>query len=95
MARIYTPLDRAHMERAVKDMAKLRGELYLAEALKYEALADFSNAQAAAIEGLRLCMGPFYLACRDQLQDLLERIKPWNIYVMQPWGACIVAVANA
>jgi hypothetical protein len=83
------------VSRAIKSMAKTRGELYFEEALKYEALGDYLNAQATAVEGLRLCMGPFYLAVRDQLQDLLDRVKPWTAFVITQYGVQAIQCAHA
>jgi len=47
---------------AVKKMAKKRGETYLECAKNYFSRRDLLNAKATAIEGRRLCRGPFYLA---------------------------------
>ena len=57
---------------AVKEMAKMRGETYLAFAKSYLSRRDYRNAKATALEGKRLCAGPFYLAVRDRLDDLLS-----------------------
>src|SRR5664280_114839 len=59
---------------AVKEMAKTRGETYLEYAKSYLSRRDFQNAKATAIEGRRLCRGPFYLAVQEQLDDLIREI---------------------
>jgi hypothetical protein len=55
-------------------MAKTRGETYLEYAKSYLSRRDFQNAKATAIEGRRLCRGPFYLAVEEQLDDLIREI---------------------
>jgi hypothetical protein len=57
---------------AVKEMAKTRGETHLELAKSYLSRRDYRNAKATALEGKRLCAGPFYLAVRDRLDDLLS-----------------------
>jgi hypothetical protein len=59
---------------AVKEMAKTRGETYLEYAKNYLIRRDLRNARATAIEGRRLCRGPFYLAIQEQLDDLIRDI---------------------
>jgi hypothetical protein len=59
---------------AVKELAKLRGEAYLEDAKKYLSRRDYRNARATAVEGKRLCAGPFYLAVRDRLDDLMSAL---------------------
>ena len=59
---------------AVKEMAKMRGETYLELAKSYLSRRDYRNAKATALEGKRLCAGPFYLAVRDRLDDLLSAL---------------------
>ena len=41
-------------------------------AKSYLSWRDYRNAEATALEGKRLCAGPFYLAVRDRLDDLLS-----------------------
>jgi hypothetical protein len=54
----------------VKETARTRGELYLEYAKGYLARQEFRNADMSAAEGLCLSVGPFYLAVRDQLEDI-------------------------
>ena len=56
----------------MKEMAKTRGETHLELAKSYLSRRDYRNAKATALEGKRLCAGPFYLAVRDRLDDLLS-----------------------
>lgn len=58
-----------------KQLARQRGLVYLEYARSYLNREDLLNARSAAEEGLILTCGPFYLAVRDQLEDLLEVIK--------------------
>ena len=59
---------------AVKEMAKMRGETYLELAKSYLSRRDYRNAKATALEGKRLGAGPFHLAVRDRLDDVLSGI---------------------
>ena len=59
---------------AVKEMAETRGETCLEYAKNYLSRRNLRNAKATAIEGRRLCRGPFYLAVEEQLDDLIREI---------------------
>jgi len=59
---------------AVKEMATMRGETYLELAKSYLSRRDYRNAKATALEGKQLSAGPFYLAVRDRLDDVLSGI---------------------
>lgn len=60
----------------VRDTARLRGEIYLERAQMCLNLNDRKNALATAEEGLRLAQfGQGYLAIREQLRDLIQRVK--------------------
>jgi len=69
---------------AVKEMAKTRGEAYLEYAKKYFSRGDLRNAKATAIEGRRLCRGPFYLAVQDELDDLIRKVHAAEATSLQP-----------
>jgi hypothetical protein len=69
---------------AVKEMAKTRGEAYLEYAKKYFSRGDLRNAKATAIEGRRLCQGPFYLAVQDELDDLIRKVHAAEATSLQP-----------
>jgi hypothetical protein len=55
-------------------MAKSHGETYLEYAKNYLSWRYLRNAKVTAIEGRRLCRGPFYLAVQDELDDLIREI---------------------
>jgi hypothetical protein len=69
---------------AVKEMAKTRGEAYLKFAKQYLSQRHFRNAKAAAVEGKRLCEGPFYLAVQEQLDGVLRDIEVAEAVTSQP-----------
>ena len=69
---------------AVKEMAKTRGEAYLKFAKRYLSQRHFRNAKAAAVEGKRLCEGPFYLAVQEQLDGVLRDIEVAEAVTSQP-----------
>jgi hypothetical protein len=56
-------------------LAKVRGELYLEIALKYQTSGDSCNALSTAEEGLFLASGPFYLAVQDSLRSLVADLR--------------------
>jgi hypothetical protein len=58
----------------MKELATMRGEVHLETVKNYLSRGDLRNANATAIEGKRLCRGPFYLAVQDQLEDLIRAI---------------------
>jgi hypothetical protein len=58
---------------ARKELAKRRGEVYPECAKKAFNPGNLADAYAYAEEGVMLSSGPFYLAVRDQLEDLLKR----------------------
>ena len=58
----------------MKEMAKTRGETYLELAKMYLSRQDSRNAKATALEGKRLCAGPFYLSVRDRFDDLISAL---------------------
>jgi hypothetical protein len=60
---------------ATKQLARQRGLAYFEYAKKYLDRNDLMNARSAAEEGLMLTCGPFYLAVRDQLEDILDAIR--------------------
>jgi hypothetical protein len=65
-------------------MAKTRGEAYLKFAKRYLSQRHFRNAKAAAVEGKRLCEGPFYLAVQEQLDGVLRDIEVAEAVTSQP-----------
>jgi hypothetical protein len=65
---------RTDIHAAINTTARSRGVLYLDYAKQYLSRGDRDNALATAQEGLRLASGPFYLAVRDQPQDLLDEL---------------------
>lgn len=62
------------MDKKMK-LARKRGEAYLSVAEMYCAAGDLWNAMAALTEASNLSMGPFYLAVRDQIEDLKLKIE--------------------
>ena len=69
----------------MKEMAKTRGEAYLKFVKKrYLSQRHSRNAKAAAVEGNRLCEGPFYLAVQEQLDGVLRDIEVAEAVTSQP-----------
>lgn len=60
---------------ARKKLARDRGELYLEYGLRSDENGDLANARSYCEEGLELNNGPFYLCVREQLEDLLMKVK--------------------
>jgi hypothetical protein len=60
---------------AAKNVAAEYGRVYLEYARKYLEEGDLRNARSTAEEGIRLTCGSFYIAVRDQLDELLEMIE--------------------
>jgi hypothetical protein len=69
---------------AVKEMAETRGETCLEYAKNYLSRRNLRNAKATAIEGRRLCRGPFYLAVQDELDDLIRKVHAAEATSLQP-----------
>lgn len=53
-----------------------RGEFWMNEARSYMRRGDVQNALSCVNEGLRSISGPFYLAVRDELEELHSQLLP-------------------